>query len=267
MSVYYYPTENETSTTLTIILSSGLGGRAHFWQPQIAALTPYFNVLTYDHEGTSINDDALPEGYTIQDMAKQLKDIVTLYKIKQCHFIGHALGAFIGIELAYLMPNLIQKMIIINAWDQLDAHTIKCFQTRETLLRDSGASSYIAAQALFLYPPQWISDHIGELIQQEQEMVKHFPDTENVIRRLSALQSYQPIQHIDCLNMPCLVIVNKDDFLVPWQRSKAFYEHLQDATLIMINEGGHASTMTQTDQINRYLIQFLTSVKEAELNI
>ena len=34
-----------------VVLSSGLGGHAQFWQPQIQDLQTKFHVLTYDQEG------------------------------------------------------------------------------------------------------------------------------------------------------------------------------------------------------------------------
>ena len=44
-----------------LILASGLGGHASFWQPQIEALSQYFHVLSYDQEGCHAYSMVLPE--------------------------------------------------------------------------------------------------------------------------------------------------------------------------------------------------------------
>src|SRR5690606_8463225 len=106
-----------------LVLSSGLGGHASFWQPQIETLTQYFQVLVYDQEGCHADSDALPTSYSIKNMAKQILDILQQLQIKQCHFIGHALGAVIGAELAVLVQNTeisLTSLTFINAWDALD---------------------------------------------------------------------------------------------------------------------------------------------------
>ena len=49
----------------TLLLSSGLGGSAHFWQPQMADLTDKYRVIVYDHLGTGRSPAALPKGWDI----------------------------------------------------------------------------------------------------------------------------------------------------------------------------------------------------------
>jgi len=52
-----------------VILSSGLGGHATFWEPQIDPLTQYFHVLVYDQEGCHADSAHLPKYYSIRNMA------------------------------------------------------------------------------------------------------------------------------------------------------------------------------------------------------
>ena len=247
-----------------ILLSSGLGGHGAFWKPQLEALQQHFHVLTYDHEGCHSDAETLPADYSMRHMAQQALGIFKDADIQQFHFIGHALGGHIGMELARLIAesreNLQMKSLsCINAWNQLDPHTQKCFQARISLLENSGAEAYVRAQALFLYPPQWISEHQESLEQAENAQLTNFPPAHNVLMRLQALQQFSVNeQHAEALtNTQIQLIANQDDFLVPVHKSSDLKQRLGHGCLSILATGAHASTQTEPELLNKTMLEFL----------
>src|ERR1700722_10195224 len=151
----------------TVVLSSGLGGAAHYWAPQIDALASHFQVIVYDQLGTGKSPCSLPVGYSIADMAGEVASLLNELAVEKCHFIGHALGGLIGLQLALDRPDLIDNMVLVNAWAKTHPHTIRCFAARKSLLLNSGVAAYVAAQPLFLYPADWLSDRQVWLGEQD----------------------------------------------------------------------------------------------------
>ena len=252
-------TENTAAEFL--ILSSGLGGHASFWKPQIEALTQYFHVLSYDQEGCHADSVLLPEQYAITDLAKQLLEIIKLEKIQDFHFIGHAIGGFIGAELAVLMKSsemTLLSLTCINSWDELDPHTQKCFEARIHLLKSAGAEAYIRAQGLFLYPPAWISKNHQHLNTLENIQLEDFPPAANVLKRIEAAQKFRiNEQHIQALQYSQLhFIANQDDFLVPVHKSGDLQQRLGHGQLSVLATGAHASTVTEPELLNKTMLQF-----------
>lgn len=261
MNVQIFPSHIEDAEY--VVLSSGLGGHAQFWQPQIQDLQTKFHVLTYDQEGCHENSTLLKPDYCIRDLGQQLLLILKQQHIQRFHFIGHALGGFIGTELAYLCQSTEYQMLsitILNGWDTLDAHTYKCFETRINLLTCTGTEAYVKAQALFLYPPAWISANIEIIQKQEQLQIQNFPPHENVLRRLSALMDFQLSEEIRAAlqNIPMHLIANQDDFLVPYQRSQNLKRLFPHAQLTLLKQGAHAATVTETVLMNKEMLGFLT---------
>lgn len=244
-----------------LILSSGLGGHASFWKPQIEALTPYFHVLSYDQEGCYADSALLPDEYSITNLAKQLLEIIKLEKIQQFHFIGHAIGGFIGAELAVLMKlseTTLLSLTCINSWDELDPHTKKCFEARIHLLKSAGAEAYVRAQGLFLYPPAWISKNHKHLNILENVQLEDFPPAQNVLKRIQAAQKFSiNEQHIQALQHCQLhFIANQDDFLVPVHKSSDLKNALGHGQLSILASGAHASTVTEPKLLNKTMLQF-----------
>lgn len=247
-----------------VVLSSGLGGHGSFWQPQIEALRENFHIFVYDQEGCHKGSALLDRDYSMQDMAVQLFDLLQEIDLEKFHFIGHALGGFIGAELARLIKATsldMQSFTVINGWSDLDPHTLKCFKTRIELLKCAGESAYVAAQALFLYPPDWISKHHQLISQQEVKQLENFPPKHNVLMRLKALMQYRmsPETATALHKIPMHILVNLDDFLVPSLQSSQLKMQFPHSKLTILEHGGHASTVTESERVNGLLITFLKS--------
>jgi len=244
-----------------LILSSGLGGHSSFWLPQVDTLCQHFHVLTYDQEGCHQDSALLPAHYHMCDMATQVLHLLEHLQIHDFHMIGHALGGIIGMELAKQLQSSSITMLsltLINAWDELDAHTQKCFDARIALLASAGAEAYVRAQALFLYPPAWISQNHSHIKNTEDIQLQNFPPKTNVFARLKALMDFQlqPL-HVEALqNVPLHIIANNDDFLVPVQKSHDLFRQLRHGQLSILTTGAHASTVTEPQLLNHTLTQF-----------
>ncbi|HEX8595736.1 MAG TPA: pyrimidine utilization protein D [Pseudomonas sp.] len=243
----------------TLVLSSGLGGSARFWTPQLPALSEHYRVVVYDQAGTGRSPASLPEDYSIARMADELAQMLDELDIQHCHFIGHALGGLVGLELALQRPRLLQSMVLINAWSSPNPHSERCFAIRKNLLRDTGPAAYVQAQALFLYPADWIAAHTEQLAEDEAHALANFPDTDNLLRRIAALQAFDIEDRLEQIDTPTLLIANRDDMLVPWQRSQHLAQTLTNARLALLDYGGHASSVSDVEPFNRVLLDYLAS--------
>ncbi len=240
-----------------ILLSAGLGGHGAFWRPQLAMLAASFRVIIYDQAGTGMSQTVLPEGYSLRDMAEDVVKLLDKLAVERCFFIGHALGGIIGLELALAYPARIERLIVVNGWLKLDAHTRRCFELRMELLRNCGEAAYIRAQSFFLYPADWLSARDGQLRQEHEQQVRHFQGSANLQRRLSALMAADFTHRLAALITPVLVMSSRDDMLVPWPCSRLLAAALPCAELIEMTYGGHAMSVSNSEVFNDLLADYL----------
>ena len=248
----------------TLVLSSGLGGSANFWKPQLAALTRTYRVITYDHLGTGRSPAALPEGYTIADMADELLALLDSLDVNECHLIGHALGGLVGLELALKRPSMLTSLIPINAWSCPNIHSARCFNIRKALLAAGDKEAFLQMQALILYPPDWIVEHAEALQAEEAHMLAHFPDEANLLKRINALTTFNIDDRLSGINTDTFIIANRDDLLVPWKRSQILAARLPCAAISVLDYGGHASTVTVPDTLNDLILTHLAGYTPAQ---
>jgi aminoacrylate hydrolase len=241
----------------TILLSSGLGGAAHYWTPQIPALSGLFRVIAYDQRGTGHSPDVLPDGYAIADMAEEVAALLQDLNVAKCHFIGHALGGLIGLQLALDRPALVDRLILVNAWAKTHPHTLRCFAARKSLLLNTGIAAYVAAQPIFLYPAEWMADRQEWLTDQDANGIAHFPPVDNVLRRIAAIEKFDIADKAAIIRTPTCVIATKDDVLVPVRCSGSLARSLPNARLMVLDHGGHACNITDPEVFNTIVEQFL----------
>ena len=241
----------------TVLLSSGLGGAAHYWAPQLAALTQDFRVIAYDQTGTGRSPGALPTNYCIANMAAEVATLLDTLHVAKTHFIGHALGGLIGLQLAADRPELIDRLVLVNAWARTHPHTLRCFAARKSLLLNTGPAAYVQAQPLFLYPADWLSDRQDWLAEQDAAALAHFPPTETVLRRIEAIEAFDLTAQIPAIAASTLVIATRDDVLVPSTCSTALAHQLPRARLERLEHGGHACNVTNPESFNAIVTAFL----------
>ncbi|WKX27933.1 pyrimidine utilization protein D [Tatumella ptyseos] len=247
----------------TVLLSSGLGGVASYWRPQLTRLERDYRVIVYDQRGTGGSSAQLPDDYTMDMMAQEVVQLLDHLGIQSCHLVGHALGGIIGLTLAELYPQRLLSLVVINGWAALSPHTQRCFEVRRNLLSIS-AEAYLQAQPCFLYPADWLAQHVEEMAEEELLQRQHFQGEHNLRRRLAALMAVDLSASLQKITLPCFVMCSKDDLLVPWMCSEQLAEGLINSQFSLIAYGGHAMTVTDPVPFTDQLIHWLESVTTSQ---
>lgn len=240
-----------------LVVSAGLGGLSHFWQPQIDAISAEFRVVAYDQRGTGSNPASLPSPYTIGMMADDVIEILDKAGIERCQFMGHALGGLVGLELALRHPTRISSLIVVNGWAAPNSHTRRCFAMRRELLNTSGIAAYANAQPIFLYPAAWLERNADQIEREVEAGIRNFQGAGNLLARMGALLQFDVLSELPRIKIPTLVAVARDDVLVPWTCSEILAERLADAELWAVSEGGHAFSVVNPEPFNRRVLSFL----------
>lgn len=248
--------ESERSNP-TVLLSAGLGGAAGYWTPQLAALKSRYRVVAYDQAGTGRNKRELPADHSIAAMAAEAIAVLDATGTDKAHFVGHALGGLVGLDLAIRHPERLYSLTIVNGWAAAHAHTKRCFELRLMLLKHEGPAAYVKGQPIFLYPADWLAKNAERAAQEEAHGLAHFQGAETLKRRIAALLAFDATPHLSSLRTPTLISAAHDDVLVPCSMSEQLASAIPGAKLHVAPWGAHAINVTQPDAFNAMLLEFL----------
>ncbi|QBM74737.1 pyrimidine utilization protein D [Sphingomonas sp. AAP5] len=252
----YYETHGREDAP-PLILSSGLGGSAHYWAPNIVALAERYRVIAYDHRGTGRSDRVLPDTVSVEDLAADMLALLDALAIPRAIVVGHAAGGVAALALALMAPDRVDKLVVVNGWASPDPHFLRCFAARLALLRGSGPEAYLRAQPLFLYPPNWISANDALLEAELPEQLAHFPGASTMEKRIAALAAFDVSERLRDIHRPVLVVVSDDDMLVPSNAGVALANGLPIAGFCRAEHGGHAVNVVDPDAFNSFVLAWL----------
>lgn len=243
---------------IPVVMSAGLGGHGAYWRPQVKALSNRYRIILYDHRGTGQSDRApLPADYDARHMAQDITAILDGLDYEAAHIVGHAAGAVAGLQLALDHPHRVLSVSAINGWAVAEDHFKRCFEIRTAIYRAGGPQAYLKAQPLFLFPAEWIADHLDELDAQAAHHTAGFQDEATLMARIGALGRFDIRERLSEITCPVLVMGSLDDMLVPVRSSAHLAEGLPNAQFVAVPWGGHAVNITVPEEFDRYLLTFL----------
>jgi aminoacrylate hydrolase len=249
--------ESERPGAPTVLLSAGLGGAAGYWAPQLAALKARYRVIAYDQAGTGRNRRELPDDHSIAAMADEALAVMDATSTSKAHFVGHALGGLVGLDLAVRHSDRLHSLTVVNGWAAAHAHTKRCFELRLMLLKHEGPAAYVRAQPIFLYPADWLAKNAERAAREETHGLSGFQGADTLKRRIAALLAFDVTPHLTNLRIPTLISAARDDVLVPCLMSERLAASVPGATLDIAPWGAHAINVTEPDAFNAMLMKFL----------
>ena len=242
----------------TILLSSGLGGAASYWTPQLDALRQRYRIVAYDQAGTGRTGGALSANHSIAAMADEAAAVLDTSGTAAAHFVGHALGGLVGLALAQHRPDRLRSLTVVNGWAAAHAHTRRCFDVRLALLEHEGPAAYVKAQPIFLYPADWLAANEARMAQEEAHGLAGFQGAGNLKARIGALLAFDARPGLTTIKLPAFIVATRDDVLVPSVMSEELAAGIPGARLHVAPWGAHAFNVTEPAAFNTLLLDFLS---------
>jgi 3-oxoadipate enol-lactonase len=96
-----------------VTMSHSLGCNLSMWDDQARALRDRYRVLRFDTRGHG-QSSAPPGPYSLEQMAEDLRGLLTGLGIAETHFVGLSMGGMIGQVFALKYPAMIQSLVLCD---------------------------------------------------------------------------------------------------------------------------------------------------------
>ena len=240
-----------------LVLIMGLGGDLQGWALTAPALAKQFRVITYDNRGAG-RTSAPDKPYTVAGMADDLAELLDALKITKAHILGYSMGGMIAQEFALKYPNRVDKLILLATSAGPDGYSRTIVKNWVNVRRSNMSREHIARNsAPFVYTAELLddSDRFERAIQNSVSN-PYAQQDHAYMRQADAVLNFSSADRLGSIKAETLVVVNKDDILIPPRNGKKLNSGIGGSTLLEL-DGAHAGVIEYPNEHNDAFLQFL----------
>ena len=243
----------------SIVFAHGVLLNRRIFDQQLAALQDRYRCVAFDFRGHG-RSEVPDDGYAVDELADDAAVLIRELGCEPCHFVGHSLGAFVGLRLAARHPELIRSLVLVSAsadpQPRLDALR---YRMMETMARRVGlrplASTLMGTlfSRTFLRDPDRATEREAwrQMIGR-QSLAGGLHAVDGVLGRASVRDELANI------TVPTLIVVGEQDSAAPLRLGKRIQAGIRGSELATV-PAGHVSPVEQPEAVTALIERFLAA--------
>lgn len=226
-----------------LILIPGFGSNEKGWQHQIAYLAEIapVSVILMDK----------------QTSREEMVDHLLSNAPAQFYLAGQSMGGWVAQAVAAKAPERVSKLMLVNTWCRPNPQLNKIQEQVIEMIKNGQLEEVLKIHIPLIVHPDRLKDN--ELIEGVKNMIRSFPPAVLIQQTRAMLDDYSSLHLLPKISAPTLVIHGRQDALFSIEEQKALCSHIQNSSLAIIEDSGHAASIERAQAVTalmRYFLQF-----------
>ncbi len=237
-----------------VILLHGLGGSKEAWLANFAALVSKYHVYALDQLGCGHSDKPMID-YKIATWSDFLQGFMQSQNIPKATLVGNSLGGWIATEFAVQHPEMVDKLVLVDAAGL--AGNIQGFPAdiRIDLNPSTIAGWRTLLQSIF-YDKTIVTDEDAMHLFANRMRNNDGYTVERALAGFAAVPQFED-DKLKSIHAPTLVVWGRNDELISVDRAKKFGSGIPGAKVVVFEQCGHVPQIEKPEEFNRALLEFL----------
>jgi pimeloyl-ACP methyl ester carboxylesterase len=236
-----------------VLLVHGLGSSTLDWQPQVDALAPRYQVITYDVRGHGRSSKPR-QRYSVRLFAEDTAAFIRSLGVGAVHVVGISMGGMIAFQLAVSNPELVRSLVIVNSGPAMPITTFAqrlMIWSRIAIVRLRGMRKMGEVLASRLLPKP---EHAGLRQQFIERWAANDPTA--YLASLKGLVNWSVVDRLGAIACPTLILTADQDY-TPVDVKRAYMAMIPGARLVVVDDARHMLPVERPEPFNEALLAFL----------
>ena len=236
----------------TVVLASSLGTTHAMWEPQTGSLGERFRVVRCDRRGHG-RSPSVPGPTTIDDLGRDLVELLDALDIERVSFCGLSLGGLEGMWLAVNAPERVDRLVL--------ACTSSSFAPRETWVEraatvtNEGLESIADATMGRWFSPSF-RDAEPAVVTRFREMLVSTPP-EGYVACCEVLADTDLTGELERIAAPTLVVTGSEDPTISPARGDELAGAVPGARHVVVDGAAHLANVDRPEAFTTALLGHL----------
>lgn len=271
----YYETRGECFPL--VYVHGGFGGLGTGLQPEVPPwqerFAKHFKTITYHRRAAGLSSYP-KEGFTMQNLAKDIRELLQHLRHDRAHILGTSAGGQIALAFGLQYPETTASLVITDSapWLSLDEELKGRLQERIRILNEKGPEAAYEARAaagtvglnLFAGRParsEEESNTRSQAMERTREQIRKIPREERIakyggeLRNYSAYVDWDATPQLKDMKPPTLVLYGTEDSVFPAQGSRAMIDLIPNLEYKAFSGAEHG--VTQFQEAIELILSFL----------
>ncbi|WP_037360919.1 alpha/beta fold hydrolase [Amycolatopsis orientalis] len=251
-------TDTATPDAPVIVFGHGLLFSGWMFHPQIAALRDRYRCVTIDWRGQGESPPA-PGGYDMDTLTADAVALIRELGVAPVHWVGLSMGGFVGLRLAARHPELVRSLVLLDT----SARAEEAAKSRRNRLLTrvqqlAGIKAVLGKVKPILFGPAFLADPAARPVLDEWVRRLVRVDRSGLRQAVLGVSGRAPVTaELEAITAKTLVVVGADDTATPPAEAEDLAAGIPNATLRVLADCGHTSTLEQPAAVTGLLEEFL----------
>ena len=233
-----------------LLLIHGFPLSSELYQPQRAALSRRFRVITPDLRGMG-RSDPLPGTHAIELYADDLVALLDHLGIGQAIVGGMSMGGYVLFALLRRYPDRVRGLILIDTKAAADTEEGRAGRFKMAEQARSDGATAIADAMLPKMLTEQTRNEQPELAEFVRNMMAATP-VDGIVGALEALAGRpDSTPLLASIQVPTLIIVGSDDPITPPTVAQEMQQSIAGSQLVIIDGAAHAANLERPAAVNQ----------------
>lgn len=258
----HYRDEGDPLDSIPLVLIHGTSSSLHTFDAWVKLLKPQKRVVRMDLPGFGLTGPFPDRNYAIDRYIDFLKKFLASRGIEHCILGGNSLGGSIAWEFALARPEMVDKLILIDAagYPKKSTSVPLGFALARTpvfnkLLRYITPRFLVRSSVENVYADK--SKVSKALVNRYFDLTLRAGNRQALVDRMKAGFDTLRVARIKSIQAPTLVLWGEQDRLIPVASAYRFHEDLPNDTLVILHNNGHVPMEESPEESVKALLNFI----------
>lgn len=238
---------------VALVFLHGFLENKNLWKEVVPDFTSKHRVICVDLMGHGVSE-CLGYVHSMEDQADMVFALIHHLKLRKITLIGHSMGGYVALAFAELYPDVVKRLMLVNASSRADSDERKQNRNRAIEVVKKNATAFVSMAIQNLFSEEFAQHNQSKISAFKKEALQ--TPIQGILAAIEGMRDRidrEVLLHFS--PYPVMILGGKNDLIVPLETLREECEN--NETQLVEMETGHISPLENPQKVSETLKKFL----------